>query len=712
MNTLDNTLDIRGVFAVYGERVEFSRLESDRLLWLAECGFSQAERLRTIFRTQLMPILNGGPTLIQDAAHMFEETCDQLQQQLLSEFSIACKVRVHLVLEEQEKEGLGRLGDRLGFADGDNVCLYVEDLKTAGLESLTCKNVDEVAWSIAATLEPQEFNLDTTEVSLIPGKEVIFDLTCKKPVICREIRLLCGDQEVLRHHTAVHMDAEIRQTVRVPGIPVKMFICPLQRNSEGLISIQLILAGREGPVTLEQKLHHAPIALSAPPLALFMDIGSAMSKFMTVAIGSEPAGHLLLEDSLAQLKEALRSAVEGDHGHVLLGPPENSVTFSERHGLSGSSKKELDGYDEIQLTAHFACSLTALASLYYQREGRLITDVFWAFPNTQKRNFADITGRVNQALGGSILGRASIEPEAECLQGQFADTFRTLRRIAREQVDEIKQIETHNKNADESKKRIADRWEEWDRQWSVTKFIKKILSISEPQHPNSYHPEKRNVPTLEKWHEVFSEMQCDEELRHFLVFDAGGYSLDVFGSFPDRQESIVESYAAGSNLITQMLMKELLKTQPSLSGLESEEIAEKLKVEICGDIERYKGHNTYEVCRSATYAVYEGVIPGVLERVKDSMAGRGFPILITGGGGNNQFLKDLIRDVVQRLGIQSMPVSSPMLYRTMKQFHKAESTELKAFLCMASGFRNDDETPMLAPHTDILGGLVQIAFKK
>jgi len=58
-----------------------------------------------------------------------------------------------------------------------------------------------------------------------------------------------------------------------------------------------------------------------------------------------------------------------------------------------------------------------------------------------------------------------------------------------------------------------------------------------------------------------------------------------------------------------------------------------------------------------------------------------------------------------------VPINSPLLYGTLRTM-ESSSPEQTLFLCMASAFHPEEESPRMAPFTDILGGLAQLALKR
>lgn len=218
-----------------------------------------------------------------------------------------------------------------------------------------------------------------------------------------------------------------------------------------------------------------------------------------------------------------------------------------------------------------------------------------------------------------------------------------------------------------------------------------------------------DVPTVEDWHSQFSRIDCDPKLSKFLVFDAGGYSLDIYGAFSSASKPISESFPAGSTRINRALVEELRKANPERSEQDHADKAEEIKINVCGNAAQATQHEFYDLCRSQTRSIYEVPLRQILRSVREKIKGAGFPILLTGGGSRNEFLMELIEEILSENQLLTVPINSPLLYCTMHKAGGRFSPELKLFQCMASAFHSDEEMPRLAPAIDILGGLTQHA---
>lgn len=709
MDRLDNTLDFQIVFALYSTRVDFLRLECNRLPWIGAAGASHGLLLQSIVQAHFLPLLNGDKPQLEAMSDAITLAASKLSEHLKTEFAIFCDARLHFIFEEQKSQATGKFAERLGIEDGDTAIGKLTAVSPLGTVSF--KNVEEISKAKAEAITGDNFRIPHPEIEVVPGSEISFVLTSKQPVICREFQLFCREHLVLRHRMPVHFDAKSQRTIRLPGIPVTMYRHLLWEQTREL-RLQLVMEGREQPLTLDQKLVHQEIALTHAPAAVFLDVGSSLSKFLVVELDIAPSDTPDKSSHLAaKLRARLEEATNGSDSGVFLEGPHPSKAFVETYGLSHTPKEMLDGYEDVELAAHFARSLSGLADRLYRSEGRLVSEVFWAFPNTKGRDFEAITSRVNEMVGGTLLGEARIVPESECLRSAFSGTLHELAQAAKVVVEQKDAAEEENRKAERAERRIQKAWETYQqRPW----YEKAVVWVSgkRPDDPSRQKWEHVRIPTLKEWHREFSKLECDENLSDFLVFDAGGYSLDVFATFSDSSdEELSLSVPAGSTVINNALVEELRKTAPERSEEDHLQKAEGVKREICSEPESFEDHELYNLCRDTTILNYGGHIDTVLDRVHARINGKGFPIILTGGGGRNQFLQQLLKEKLENRGLITVPINSPLLYGTLRTTG-SDSPELKLFLCMASAFHPEMETPRMAPFTDILGGLAQLAMKR
>jgi hypothetical protein len=447
-------------------------------------------------------------------------------------------------------------------------------------------------------------------------------------------------------------------------------------------------------------------------VSLFLDVGSAQTKFLSVAHQTAPDHTGIDQVALSsELKQLLISACNGDDSCVTLDPLVPTPDFREKFDLPFTTKERLDASSNAALVAHFSDSIARLAKHYYLHEKRLIANVFWAFPNTKKeeRNFAEMTQQINEALGGAILGKAEIKAEADCLRAEFSKTLRALSLSASSAEEKKRYLEKQQEEENRRRAEKAKEYADYEKSFFLVRWAKKILFLA--PEPVSYSQNNTPIPALEPWQYEFLKLNCDENLSQFVAFDAGGYSLDVFGSFANESnDDLSISFDAGSSRINDFIKEELRKSHPNRAEQELRETAEEIKLQVCGDSEMTKQHSFYVTCENATEEIYGNYLAQIVDQLPFDSQQKEFPVILTGGGAHNQFLCKLLEQKLIQKGFATIAITSPMLYSTLRQPGIEQSNPVKLFLCMASAFHPEWEKPHMAPHTDILGGLAQLAI--
>ena len=708
-NKLHNTLDIIATFAVYRGRVDLRRLENNRLCWVGEEGPSEGEPLRLIIKDHLVQTLNHEGPSLEEISEAIRQTSMQIGTHLEREFGIFCDIRLNFVLEEQENQALGKFAERMRFENSEETIKLLQT--SCNLGDVSFVDIKEISASKASKITEENFSLEGPEISVLPGNEIRLKIRSKEPVICREVHLYYNEHQVLSHQESVHLDANISTTIRLPGIPVAMYRKLLWEQS-GKLSVHLVLNGKPEAIVLSQRLQHQLLEINKSPVSLFLDVGSAFSKFMVVEITADLTDNEIDQSELtSHLRSALQRGSDGSADGIALEEPQLTQVFAEKYGLSHAPKKIIDEYDDERLAAHFARSVSGLAARFYKRENRLIADVYWAFPNTKARNFVEISEAVNRYLRGTTLGTVRIVPEAECLRSEFAGVLNALAGAAKKATRSKADAETQNKQTKKAQEQFRQAWEDYQNlSWINKMFVK--FTGGKPTDPSHSGLSYMRIPSLEDWQSEFSRLKCDPQLSNFLVFDAGGYSLDVYGKFSHGFGKIIsESYKAGSADIDSILVAQLRKDNPERPAQDYVDTAAEAKVTICSNPSENTGHVLFSLCKDSTSTVYGKAIKEVLTTIKRCCEGKGFPIILTGGGSQNRFLRELLQSELTSIGLDQLLINSTLLYSTMRSAGGAKSTELKLFLGMASAFQPDEDSPRMAPTTDVLGGLAQQAYK-
>lgn len=713
MNRLENTLHLKVFLAVFKDSVKCTRLACDRLIWVSDPEPSNASPILEIVREKLLPVLDATSATRENVVEAISQTRDSIQRHFLQDFSIDCSFHLNFFLEEQNTGAVSALSERLKI--GNDLSFLENHSSTSGRVGIELQPLEQTARNNAKTVTENDFELLTREAVIYPGKSIDLVISSGKAVQCRQVRIYAGETLVIRHVQPHTLGANTPTRIRIQGVPVHhygMLSC-MEPNE---LRVELLMSGSDQPIALLAPLRFTGISLKQPPVSVFLDVGSSMSKLLVVTHALPPEETTVEPNAITkELALQLNAAINGSADHVTVEPPQATPAFAELYGIPQTAKRILDQFSDSELAAHFANAISRLANRYYTREGRLLGDVYWSFPNTHSRDFSSITRQLNERLGGVILGTAHLRAEADSLRSAFAKVLNALSASARDKEGQVMSAMEENKKIEQVIQTTQKAWdaylaEPWySKLWITTKSI--FSNSERPLDPASLQLSPVPVPALEPWQMDFLQLACDETLSEFLVFDAGGYSLDVLGLFSNEHfPGISESFDAGSSRITEVLARRLEEQNPGRPSEEYIEQAEDSKISICENPSDFERHPFHGDCLSATETIYGEVISRVLDQVASQTSRRGFPVILTGGGSRNRFLFELMNRELQRRGLNTIPVNSRMLYSTLKKTGLATTAEARLFLAMTSGFHLDEEMPRMGSSTDILGGMVQIAL--
>ena len=309
-------------------------------------------------------------------------------------------------------------------------------------------------------------------------------------------------------------------------------------------------------------------------------------------------------------------------------------------------------------------------------------------------------------MGHAVLGRIFILAEHDCLRLRFGKILHTLAQQAQNQHREKTEAEKSNQNRQKELAAANDEYrgkqKEYDKSWFFVRWV-----TATPKQPNSESYKELEVPTLEEWHHSFRHINADAALENSVVFDAGGYSLDVFAKF-GSSERLAASYEIGGNLMTDRLRQFLAEER----RVSVEEVpwgeAESRKRDICGSAQPQEHRAAYRRCRELTAEIYDEKLNQIAKWIAKRGASKGVPVILTGGGMGNRFLRERIKDILKEHGLRSHATHSVELTTLLSEDAALHSTPTNVDLFNAVSKAFSDEQPVT--WYDILGGLAQDAF--
>ena len=333
-----------------------------------------------------------------------------------------------------------------------------------------------------------------------------------------------------------------------------------------------------------------------------------------------------------------------------------------------------------------------------------------AFPNTRGRDFTHLESTATASAGTPILNGIHLVPESECLQWAFCAALPALATAAKSAVENHRRVTKRNEAAAEQNQKKQLDYEEYMAQPAIWRWLRYVALMS-PEDPEACSVAIQQLPTLEEWHAEFARVHCDEQLSEYLLLDAGGYSLDVFGRFAGLKD-VSLSYEAGSLQLNEPIVHQLMAKMPDRPAAELQEIAEQIKCSVCRDSNQARQHPLYETCVSATRDVYEAPLDAIFSAIAKSERTTGFPIILSGGGSDNSFLRGLVREKAAILKAEVVPVTSFAIYQALQSATEMSKRDVQLFRCLASAFRPHERIPSMAPASDIVGGLAQLALAR
>jgi hypothetical protein len=707
MNTLfANTLDITLVLGVTDAEVNLSRLSSTELPWLENPGEPHVYQLRTIIEGRLLHLLNRKKPMGKQLVPTIEKLSVELSSHLKSALEISCDIRLHLVMEEFKNGALQALGKRLRFDNPDALhnslkergSVVMKTSETVSVQNAKAQNIGAKIKIVAASLDP------------VPGSLVSFTLLNEDagPLLVTSVKILHQEKTLLNFTLHRELPSGTPVSLDMTAIPVLNYGRLL--TSEESLTVEVTLRGRKEPVRLALPSKSNLPELEKSPVTLFYDMGSSQFKQMRVNLLTPPRD----TDSDRSHWEGLTRSRLGDsetHRKSFEIPvPCPSVEIVTHFELPEFRKEQIDRFDDLQLAAHFAGAIQLVANSYHSRERRLIADFFWAFPNIRSRDFKKINAEVNRLVAPSILGTATIVEEADCLRSHFAKPLNLLASEANQAAKNVKDAKEKKKELESALETTQKAWNEYS-QKGFFRRAWKVLTGNRPPEPDDSDLKAHRIPTLEEWHTKFESIACDSVLSDFLVFDAGGYTLDVYGSIKGQSGRVAfsKSYRAGSNLITLAVRDKLaLERNVDCKEIDIKE-AERLKCQYCGEDHAGKGVLP-ALCQDTSMKIYKQPIDEVIDWLVHHKFTKGFPVILSGGGTRNQHLRKLLAKMFEAHNIHTVPVDSNLIYGTLHESKGSDGKDHRLFSNVVSGFNLDDEFPRYAPLTDVIGGMASMAL--
>jgi len=349
---------------------------------------------------------------------------------------------------------------------------------------------------------------------------------------------------------------------------------------------------------------------------LFMDMGSTYTKYIVAQ--SNMNGDIL----------KMRRCIG----------PKPTSTYCESISVDFNKKERVAAGTEA-FGQWLVQSLRKISQEHHKR-GEIIHSVIWSFPDidgTLDQDFyLKASNIVNSHTNAFIYDKFMLIPEHESLKSMFDHILKTLAKVGRNEIDLIKQKNTVNRNKYNNS---LHRYREYNNKWWLTKlFIEKV-----------YDPGKLKQITIPEYYRKYLKMGCVDGLKNFIILDAGGYSLDVYGEI--GTEFIKKSFETGGQQLTQQLEEVMLSEN-------NDNDAEQEKIRSCqhGACREYS-----ENCKKWTIEIYQPCIDKIYKFISDNLkksSAEGVSMVLTGQAFKNIYLHDFVIEKLNKYTIGSQTSSN------------------------------------------------------
>ncbi len=384
--------------------------------------------------------------------------------------------------------------------------------------------------------------------------------------------------------------------------------------------------GRSSPIRTK------PLRLSDAALKevdLLLDVGSTVTKHMFVPIAGEAA------ESPADI---------------------NTAKWLREHGIPRYDKREF-ARDPGLLLGWLAEGSSALRD-WAISQGVVLRHVHIALPEVNRagkawtqaeRRFRSKTAK--QPWSDHLTGSVALHREHELLSGLFRAALSELLGLVEEQASKIDRTKAAIARAKSSKAAWERKRADHNRTRSKLKQQRDkawFFANTRFPDPGSYRaPRPKDAPKPERGLESWMKaLRADpSRLGRLLLLDAGGMSLDVAVVEPQKGaaaqviKTLSRSFACGGEEVSLRIGRKVAgnagTAYKQMLGLRRSKASARKKLD------------EYE---SATRAVYEKTLRDqVFGKLGTRWRGRACVVALTGGGGANPFLRELIEELVKEL---------------------------------------------------------------
>jgi hypothetical protein len=649
-------------------------LSCQRMPWLVT-----QEDVRDLIRR----ITNAeGHISVEDLARELESSLrDMLTQDLID-----VDPQVTLTLEEHAEGSCGRFGKIVG--EGVSVVTYDEYIH---YKSTTCtpSDVVELSKSYSLVFHPD----DRSRTSAVP-------VTLNTAVWVAGIQIACDGVAI----ASVDVQQAYPAGLHLMPIPVPSVRSygQIARSSE--LCLRVFVGDNPQPV--ETPIEVALPAFCDEPATLFIDMGSTRFKMIAMEVGRWNAYSASEVSSwIATLNQ--HELTEETEGRIEVFSPRPTSDVLHFYEIPLTEKQSLAALSDAELAAWLGRAAMRF-SLHWanKKQSRALGEIVWSFPQTEEnpRDCQAIAERATHAASQYILGTLHVVEEHMALHARFASTFEALSRLARDAVARRHKLEARNIRLAKEKSTVKREYRKNKKAYDDSWF--KFLH-TEPEQPDWSRYASEEVPSLQEFHERFLRLSPTDTFADWVVLDAGGFTLDVFAMISGQR--LGRSFVAGGDQLTGDVRRELARIKDVDEFAVTMADAEKAKRDACLSRSASGTRPLARFCEQRTNALYTPAVRSVVSWVKQVTSERlsGLPLVLTGGGMYNEFLRALIQSEFEASGFTTVvPLTSTEVCQILeKEFpERVVESGLGMFYGATHGFSRSLRADM---SRDVANGLVQ-----
>lgn len=482
---------------------------------------------------------------------------------------------------------------------------------------------EKVVKGESANVSEEDLDVSSPPLNFHPHpdkRQLKLVLNLKKRLWLKEIRLVSG-RKILASETVEKLLPKGKHELKAP--------CPGYRDyklvaNNDKCSIKFVVGTGKGPMIAKKvpcNVHELPEKVES----LFVDMGSTRTKMIRVT--TECGGSFSSKkfyDWFQDLNECKVAEEKGlpRHAKSCNWPTEGFISL---HGLSQMAKATLVAKNDEELAVWLGDSVSRLAAHFKE-----LGDVVWSFPSMKEneRDFASISRQATEIAKTDMLGEVKLVCEHEAINLRFRHALRQLGEKGQLDLEDWEGRQARNKQHEKAKKEYEGKW-----------FITKLFS-SEPK------TKREEGSDVDERFNDYIELLSDK-FKNYIIIDAGGLTLEVKCQFDG--EDMGKSFAAGSEDLTEEVRKLLAsKRSKEVTVLE----ARNEKEETCRKGEKSNDYLAKK-CAEVTKEIYakplEDIVKWVGQRLERSKK-KTIPVILSGGGTENRFLIQMIRNAVNNRG--------------------------------------------------------------